>query len=100
MRRIKSTSWWALHGAELGEFLFPVAQHVRFDAAQVGDFADAEVAFGGDGFDRVGAGSRGVFVLGGVFGFVFSGVHGSGSVGAAIPLPGWGETACLSFWLA
>src|SRR3982074_3482581 len=32
-----------LDGLELGEFLFPVAQHMRFDAAQVADFTDGEI---------------------------------------------------------
>src|SRR6267142_4812756 len=33
----------ALDGLELLEFFFPVAQHVRFDAAQIAYFADGEV---------------------------------------------------------
>jgi len=33
---------------ELGELLFPIAQHMRFDAAQVADFADREVALPGN----------------------------------------------------
>ena len=38
----------ALHGLELREFLLPVAQHVRFHAAQLTDFTDGEVALTGD----------------------------------------------------
>jgi hypothetical protein len=38
----------ALDGFELREFLFPVAQHVRFDAAQVADFTDGEIPLPGD----------------------------------------------------
>ena len=37
-----------LHRLELGEFLLPVAQHIRLDAAQLAYLADREVAFGGD----------------------------------------------------
>jgi len=33
---------------ELRKLLFPIAQHVRFDAAQVADFTDREVAFAGN----------------------------------------------------
>ena len=32
-----------LDGLELREFLLPVAQHMRFDAAQVADFTDGEI---------------------------------------------------------
>src|SRR5690349_23417484 len=38
----------ALHGLELRELLFPVAQHVRLHAAEVADFADREIALAGD----------------------------------------------------
>src|SRR5687767_3259502 len=38
----------ALHGLEVREFLFPVAQHVRLDLAQLADFTDREVALRGD----------------------------------------------------
>ena len=38
----------ALDGFELREFLFPVAQHVRFDAAQVADFTNGEVPLSRD----------------------------------------------------
>ena len=38
----------ALDGLELRKFLFPVAQHVRFDAAQVADFTDGEIPFSRD----------------------------------------------------
>ena len=38
----------ALDGLELREFLFPVAQHMRFDAAQVADFTDGEIPLSGD----------------------------------------------------
>ena len=37
-----------LDGLELRELLLPVAQNVRFDAAQVADFADREVALSRD----------------------------------------------------
>jgi len=37
-----------LDGLELREFLFPVAQHVRFDAAQVADFTDGEIPLSRD----------------------------------------------------
>ena len=37
-----------LDGLELGEFLFPVAQHMRLDAAKLADLTDGEVALGGD----------------------------------------------------
>src|SRR5690606_3236739 len=37
-----------LHWLELREFLFPIAQHVRLDLAQVADFANGEVALGGN----------------------------------------------------
>jgi len=33
---------------ELGEFLLPIAQHVRFDAAQIAHLPDGEVALPGD----------------------------------------------------
>ena len=33
----------ALDGLELRELLLPVAQHMRFDAAQVADFTDGEI---------------------------------------------------------
>ena len=38
-----------LDGLELGELLFPVAQHVRLDAAQVAHLTDGEVALSGNG---------------------------------------------------
>ena len=38
----------ALDGFELREFLFPVAQHMRFDAAQVADFTDGEIPLSRD----------------------------------------------------
>jgi len=38
----------SLDGLELGEFLFPIAQHVRFDAAQVADFTDGEIPLSRD----------------------------------------------------
>ena len=34
---------------ELSEFLFPVTQHVGLNATQIADFANGEVAFGGNG---------------------------------------------------
>ena len=37
-----------LHGLELRKLLFPITQYVRFDAAQVADFADREVALAGN----------------------------------------------------
>ena len=39
----------ALHGAQLGEFLLPIAQHVRLDTAQLAHLTDGEVALNGDG---------------------------------------------------
>src|SRR3989338_7058334 len=36
----------ALDRFELGEFLFPIAQHMRLDPAQFTDFTDGEIAFG------------------------------------------------------
>src|SRR5205814_1933150 len=44
----------ALHWLELGELLLPVAQHVRFHAAQLADLTDGEVAFGRDSRQAVG----------------------------------------------
>src|SRR5260370_308887 len=38
----------ALDGLELREFLFPIAQHMRFDAAQVADFTDGEIPLSRD----------------------------------------------------
>src|SRR3989338_288429 len=38
----------ALDRFELGEFLFPIAQHVRLDPAQFAYFTDGEIAFGGN----------------------------------------------------
>ena len=38
----------ALDGLELGEFLLPIAQHMRFDAAQVADFTDGEIPLSGN----------------------------------------------------
>src|SRR5512139_2510953 len=35
-----------LDRAQLGEFLLPVAQHVRLDGAQLGYFTDGEIALG------------------------------------------------------
>jgi len=35
-------------GLELREFLLPVAQHMRFHATQIADFADGEVALSRD----------------------------------------------------
>ena len=37
-----------LDRAELGEFLFPVAQDVGFDPTELADFTDGEIAFAGD----------------------------------------------------
>src|SRR5512139_2767956 len=37
-----------LDRAQLGEFLFPVTQHVRLDGAQLRHFTDGEIAFGRD----------------------------------------------------
>ena len=45
----------SLHGGELGKFLLPIAQHMGLDTAQLGYFADGEVAFcrnGGQGGRR------------------------------------------------
>ena len=44
----------ALHGTQLREFLLPVAEYVRFDAAQVTHLANGEVTFGGDGGEAMG----------------------------------------------
>src|SRR5437762_4353900 len=38
----------ALYRLELRELLLPVAEHVRLDRAQLADFANGEVALGGD----------------------------------------------------
>ena len=38
----------ALHRLELGKFLFPVAQHMGFDATQLTDLTDREVALCGN----------------------------------------------------
>ena len=38
----------ALDGLELRKFLFPIAQHMRLDAAKVAHFADGEVALAGN----------------------------------------------------
>src|SRR5690606_34504027 len=65
-----------LDGLELVEFVFPGAQATRLDAAQVGDFADGEVALGGDRRQRG---------------------RGRGGRHAASPLV---PTPSLSFWLA
>jgi len=40
----------AFHGLELRKLLFPIAQHVRFDAAQLAHLADGEVTLGRDGW--------------------------------------------------
>ena len=37
-----------LDGAKLGEFLFPITQHMGFDPAELADFADSEIAFAWD----------------------------------------------------
>ena len=42
----------ALHRLELGELLFPIAQHVRLDAAQLAHLTDGEVALCGNGWER------------------------------------------------
>lgn len=34
-----------LHRAQLRELLLPITEHVRFDAAQIADFTDGEIAF-------------------------------------------------------
>src|SRR3546814_9971426 len=44
----------ALDRLELGEFLFPVAQHMRFDAAEIADFSYGEVTIGGTELKRNG----------------------------------------------
>ena len=38
----------AFDGLELREFLFPIPQHMRLDAAQIADFADGEVPLSRD----------------------------------------------------
>ena len=42
---IVTTVTATFHGLELGKFLFPVAQHVRFYVTQVTDFTNGEIAF-------------------------------------------------------
>jgi len=37
------------HGAQLGEFLLPIMQYVRFNTAQARYFTNSEIAFGGNG---------------------------------------------------
>ncbi len=34
-----------LHRSQLGELLLPISKHMRLDAAQIGHFANCEVAF-------------------------------------------------------
>ena len=41
----------ALHGTQLREFLLPVAEYVRFDAAQVTHLTDGEVTFCRNGWE-------------------------------------------------
>jgi hypothetical protein len=40
------------HRLELGEFLLPIAQHIRLHAAQIADLTDGEVALGWYGWER------------------------------------------------
>ena len=42
---IVTTVTTAFHGLELGKFLLPIAQHVRFYVTQVADFTNGEIAF-------------------------------------------------------
>ena len=46
----------ALDRFELGEFLFPITQDLRFHTSEFADFANGEVAFGRDGRQRLLAG--------------------------------------------
>jgi hypothetical protein len=39
-----------LHGTQLREFLLPIAQHVRLDAAQLAHLTNGEVALGWNGW--------------------------------------------------
>jgi hypothetical protein len=43
----------ALHRPQLGKFLFPVAQYMGFNAAQIPDFTNGEVAFGRYGGESI-----------------------------------------------
>src|SRR5581483_9763712 len=38
----------SLHGLQLREFLFPIAQHVRLDATQLAHLSDGEIALAGN----------------------------------------------------
>jgi len=42
-----------LHRAQLRELLLPVAQHMRFHPTEFADLTDGEVAFDGDGRERL-----------------------------------------------
>ena len=37
------------HRTQLRELLLPITEHMRFDAAQIADFTDSEIAFCGNG---------------------------------------------------
>jgi len=45
-----------LYRLELGEFLFPIAQHMRLHTAEFTDFSDGEVTLGRDRRQRLFAG--------------------------------------------
>lgn len=40
-----------LDGLQLGKFLFPVAQYMRFDRTEVADFTNSEISLTGDGWE-------------------------------------------------
>ena len=40
------------HRTQLRELLLPITEHVRFDAAQIANFTDSEIAFRGNGRER------------------------------------------------
>ena len=42
-----------LHRAQLRELLLPIAEHVRFDTAELADFTDGEIAFRWNGRERI-----------------------------------------------
>jgi hypothetical protein len=43
----------AFHRTQLGKFLFPVAQYMGFDAAQIPNLTNGEVAFGWNGGESI-----------------------------------------------
>src|SRR3989442_6388217 len=77
-----------LHRFQLREFLFPVTQHVRLDAAQFAHFANGEIALRGN--RRQGAGVR----------FMHAVVHASAQAARASGLLLASSTMPFNFWLA